>query len=58
LSDVEILLDDGSCQLDDWKLLIFETEYNKIDGLLGRDILARAKFTLDGRAGTFELCFE
>jgi hypothetical protein len=57
LSDIEILLDDGIYTLEDWKLLSFETEYNQIDGLLGRDILSKAQFVLNGSQATFELDF-
>jgi len=54
LFDLELLLD-SSHQLADWKLLRFDTDYNKIQGILGRDFLALGMFSIDGQQQEFSI---
>ena len=55
-ADIELWLD-VRYEFSDWKLLRFESDYNKIQGILGRDILCLGKFILDGPNGQFTLEF-
>ena len=57
LADIELWLGDVSYPLSGWKLMRFESDYDKIDGILGRDILERGRFVLDGPAHQFTLEF-
>jgi hypothetical protein len=54
LADLVLRLDKDH-ELSDWKLLRFDSDYDKIQGILGRDILARARFVLDGPSRQFTL---
>jgi hypothetical protein len=54
LADMMLRLD-GDYELSDWKLLRFDSQYDKIQGILGRDILERARFVLDGPNRQFTL---
>jgi hypothetical protein len=57
-ADLEIHLDfDEVKEFVDWKLFRFRPDYDKIDGVIGRDILNLAKFTLDGPRRQFTLEF-
>ena len=58
LADLEIHLDDGALkEFPSWKVLRFTPKYDKIDGLIGRDILQKAKFSLNGPRCEFVLEF-
>lgn len=54
LTDLVVRLD-SDCELAGWKLLRFDTDYDRIQGVLGRDVLERARFVLDGPARRFTL---
>ena len=56
LADIELRLD-SPYLLPDWKLFRFEAHYDKIDGILGRDVLDRGIFTIDGPNRQFTLEF-
>jgi len=57
-ADLEIHLDNGEKkEFEDWKLLRFSPSYDKIDGVIGRDILQTARFVLDGPRREFTLEF-
>lgn len=56
LADIELWLDDCYSLLD-WKILRFDSDYDQIQGILGRDILGRGKFILDGPKRQFTLEF-
>jgi hypothetical protein len=58
-ADLEIHLDRGAKkEFRDWKLLRFDPKgYDKIQGVVGRDILAHAKFCIDGPRQEFTLEF-
>ncbi len=56
LADIELQLD-APHLLPDWKLFRFVTPYDKIDGILGRDVLDRGIFTIDGPNRQFTLEF-
>jgi len=46
---------DTGYELSDWTLLRFDADYDRIQGILGRDILERAHFILDGPNRQFTL---
>jgi hypothetical protein len=57
-ADLEIHLDNGETkEFEDWKLLRFGPSYDKIDGVIERDILQTARFVLDGPKREFILGF-
>lgn len=56
LADLELWLDVGH-ELSDRKLLQFSSDHNRIQGILGRDILGLAKFYLDGQNREFTIEF-
>ena len=57
-ADLEIHLDfDEVKEFMDWKLFRFRPDYDKIDGVIGRDILNFSKFALDGPGRQFTLEF-
>ena len=58
IADLELHLDDGPYTLSDWRVLQFNTSYDKIDGLIGRDILSRCRFFMDGINRAFTLEFD
>jgi hypothetical protein len=58
LADLELHLDGALYSLPDWRLLQFNTNYKKIDGLIGRDVLSRGRFLLDGINRKFTLEFD
>lgn len=57
-ADLEIHLDgDALKEFADWKVFRFAPSYDKIDGVIGRDILQKARFSLDGPKCEFVLEF-
>ena len=56
-ADIEFDFDVGAKEFKDCKLFRFRPDYDKIDGILGRDILNLGRFTLDGPRRQFTLEF-
>jgi hypothetical protein len=56
LADIELELD-VPYEIRDWGLFRFETRYNAIQGIIGRDILRRARFELNGPKSQFTIEF-
>ena len=57
IADLELHLGADRYPLPDHRMLIFRTDYEKIDGLIGRDILSLGRFLLDGPNRSFTLEF-
>ena len=58
MADLGLWLGNDCVEYFDWQLIEFSARYDKIDGLLGRDILAHANFHLDGPNRRFTLTID